>query len=286
MSAQDWYDELKRRMTKEGRFVLTNETMTPERATLLLEMNIENRNVSQGTVAKYQSLMRTGKWVLNGESVKIDDTGLLIDGQHRLWASVMGEVSFPTMLDVGLPRFTREVIDQGLKRTPGHVLAMRGIKDSNTISAAVRVLLSFDTPNAVTRKTQSRTTPALEIVAALTTRYGELPELITPAARAYKPLRCPSKSQLIALMFLMRRVTNEKTLDAFWGPVASGLGVTGESDPRYRLRTYLLNISTGRGKPSEYVLLGMVIKAWNFWRDNRSIKLLAFKDTEDFPRVK
>lgn len=64
------------------------ETITPELAADLLSRNMKNRPVSQQRVRKYMAAMVAGKWLLNGEAIKISIDGRLIDGQHRLKAII------------------------------------------------------------------------------------------------------------------------------------------------------------------------------------------------------
>ena len=64
-------------------------TITPEEAAKMLETNQRNRNVSKNAVAAMARDMTAGHWRLNGEAIRIDGDGNLIDGQHRFSACVM-----------------------------------------------------------------------------------------------------------------------------------------------------------------------------------------------------
>lgn len=68
--------------------VFTIETVTPMKAARWLKRNIANRRVSPKVVRNYAGDMSRGEWLLNGEAIKFDRDGNLLDGQHRLGAIV------------------------------------------------------------------------------------------------------------------------------------------------------------------------------------------------------
>jgi hypothetical protein len=61
--------------------------ITPELAEKFLEKNSNNyRKLSEKVVKAYQIDMETGNWKFNGDSIKFNKSGQLVDGQHRLTA--------------------------------------------------------------------------------------------------------------------------------------------------------------------------------------------------------
>ena len=68
-------------------------TITPDEAKRLLEQDNRNfRKVSRGEVAKYTNSMKEGKWRFNGDSIALDASGLVKDGQHRLIACMESQI--------------------------------------------------------------------------------------------------------------------------------------------------------------------------------------------------
>lgn len=98
--------------------------VTPTHAETWLSRNPNNRNIRKGMVEAHARDMLAGRWILNGESVKIDDTGHLLDGQHRLSAVVAAEVSVPMIVISGLPADVMATVDAGTKRTYVDALAL------------------------------------------------------------------------------------------------------------------------------------------------------------------
>ena len=63
------------------------ETINAERAKHYLNLNRNNRPVTESKVNQYFTEIQNGKWKEDtGEAIKISKQGFIIDGQHRLLA--------------------------------------------------------------------------------------------------------------------------------------------------------------------------------------------------------
>lgn len=120
----------------------------PVLATLLLERNTGNRPVvlagSTRCVQAYAEAMKRGEWRLNGEPVIISSTGELNDGQHRLNAIIQAGAHVQMLLTFGVERDSRHTVDQGVARTPGHILSMFGEKSANQLATALQFVWALD----------------------------------------------------------------------------------------------------------------------------------------------
>lgn len=114
--------------------------VTSELARALLEANTANRPVSRREVERLKKILAGGQWRYNGESVKISDTGRLLDGQHRLLAIAESGVAADLRIETGLPDDVFSTLDQGRKRTGGDVLAVRGVMRYNATATAAATL--------------------------------------------------------------------------------------------------------------------------------------------------
>ena len=83
--ASAWLESRLAQMRAKGLFSEL-VTITPEIAEMLLARNPDNRHRSPDVVNRYASDMRSGRWSLTGESLKISTDGLLNDGQPRIRA--------------------------------------------------------------------------------------------------------------------------------------------------------------------------------------------------------
>jgi hypothetical protein len=61
-------------------------TITPQLGEELISRNIGNRNLSLGEVSKLREEIRRGNFVTTGQGLSVNTQGILVDGQHRLYA--------------------------------------------------------------------------------------------------------------------------------------------------------------------------------------------------------
>jgi hypothetical protein len=88
-------------------------------AYILDHHNARNRKPAASTVAAYARDMRDGRWMRNGDRIRFDQDGNLIDGQHRLMAIVAAGISIPMDFVFGLPNSVRVTVDGGRTRSVG-----------------------------------------------------------------------------------------------------------------------------------------------------------------------
>lgn len=109
-----------------------------------LAKNKHNRNVRQSKVDEYANAMVNGRWIeQTGESIKFDRQGNLIDGQHRLLALIQANLSIRFLVITHLEHEAFKVIDTNLSRSGGDILHIEGVKNGNTVAAAVKLFYSL-----------------------------------------------------------------------------------------------------------------------------------------------
>lgn len=111
-------------------------------AKYLLDLNIKNRKPKNAVVSQYLNDIKKDKFRFNGSSIVVSDTGVLLDGQHRLMALESAKNKFiKVVLVTGVKEDVMDTIDTGTKRTAADVLSLNGIKNANSISAMVKNVL-------------------------------------------------------------------------------------------------------------------------------------------------
>lgn len=112
----------------------------PNEARFLLSKNGKNRPLSKRLVDKYADAMRRGQWEFNGDTITIADTGVLIDGQHRLAAIQQSGITCRYPVVTGVKESVFDTKDRGKGRTIGDILATRGEQHYNTLGAVARLI--------------------------------------------------------------------------------------------------------------------------------------------------
>lgn len=115
--------------------------VTPELAKEWLESAGTNRGISQNRVKTYAEDMKNGNWQYNGEEIKFNESGELIDGQHRLHAIIRANT--PVKMDVkfGVPDNVT-LLDRGRPRSVADILRVGGMEKAlaNTTNIAIAKL--------------------------------------------------------------------------------------------------------------------------------------------------
>lgn len=116
------------------------EVVTPEVAARYLERTrpIDQRQRSVSTVSKYARAMLDGRFdAQNGETIKFDTTGSLVDGQHRLAAIVKSGVTLTLSVIRNLSPEAKFTMDSGKGRTKKDILKYSGFNLSTSAMAGV-----------------------------------------------------------------------------------------------------------------------------------------------------
>lgn len=99
--------------------------ITPDIAREWLEKNTVNRNISPNRVYSYAEDIKKGKWQLNGESIKFNTAGRLVDGQHRLSAVVKANKPIKCVVMFDMPEDIT-IYDRGRNRNEADCLIISG----------------------------------------------------------------------------------------------------------------------------------------------------------------
>lgn len=122
---------------------ITQELITPSKAKYLLTKNLSNRKLAPQHVAFLSRQMKLGEWSENGESIKFDVDGVLLDGQHRLLAIVQSNTSQNMLVVNNINSETFGTIDTGRPRSAADVLFKDKRKNHVLLSSCSRLILSF-----------------------------------------------------------------------------------------------------------------------------------------------
>lgn len=126
--------------------IVETKSINPEYAAFLLEGNSKNRPISKSNVEFLASQMKDGLFKYNGDTIRVDRNGNLLDGQHRLSAIIASGTTQMMTVIGGLDPETFLTIDQGRKRTAGDLFATSGVTTATHggYSAASKWLLIIE----------------------------------------------------------------------------------------------------------------------------------------------
>lgn len=210
--------------------------VTPQMATQLLEHNQLNRPLRDNHVQRIARQIIEGKWKFNGDTIKIADTGDVLDGQHRLWAVIESKRTIETVLVRGVERDAFATIDTiRAPRSGGDTLALNGAERyRNIMASALGWLIRWNRGVLETYREPTNRIENSEIEAY----FAENPRIISAVERAAK-LRKVANPAIMGFVFYAAFNRNNPLADRMMDTLEDPTGVA-ISDPFFRLRSYFL----------------------------------------------
>lgn len=262
------------------------ERITPVVAQRYLEENTRNRPLRRATVKRFAAAMRRDEWLNNGETIKFNGSGCLIDGQHRLAAIVEADRTIEAIVVRGLMSDAQETVDTGVRRHPSDVLALRGYAHGAEVSAAARAAYyqgRYD--RIVTRGAEDYPThQQIVAIAEADTKNIQAAADFAVEFRASHPefgLSAPMVAEMVYTFGL--KSSPERAMDFFRALVLA------EDGPTRLLRHTLVSNKNAMRRLSRAKVLAFCIKAFNAWVMGSDIKRLRWKRSgtarETFPII-
>lgn len=270
------------------------ETITPQLAENILATNHQKqRNASASHVLHLANQIASGQWVMNGEPIIIDDSGNLLDGQHRMMAVIQAQKPVEMLVVRGMTPCALPTINTGKPRSPGDTLRMSGKTNANDLAAclagvwnyrrALKVEIRKDgvligtggSLNSYLRQSRPEMLDEYE-------KNSDIYDIACRIGMSCGPMVGRSTVSTVAALAIMDGSRGLEWVKSFWESVASGLDLTSTS-PAYHLRERLIANRNARQKFSKNHALLLCAKAWNFCAMEKPCKLLRLTDERVFP---
>lgn len=251
-------------------------TITPEMAASWLERNDINRPLRPDRVTQIAQAIRRGEWKVNGDTIKINPDGQILDGQHRLWAIVESGLSVMSAVVIGLDTGAQHTVDIGARRNLSDALRLHGETNTNNLAAALNLFHLWRLGDSVMRSPHaSRLTPA-QAFAILEVDGPRIRDALQRASTVRSAMNKTLTSSIITCCLLRFGEIDAEDAVTFWERVGDGTGMK-KNDPCYMLRESCTKNSKRRNKYPTLMMFALVIKAWNAFRSGREIQTLAWK---------
>lgn len=255
--------------------------VTPKIAEESLRYNPNNRRIRQTVVDAYARDMKEGRWHLNGETIKFDHLGNLLDGQHRLSAVVQAGVPVQMVVVVGLVPEVQETVDGGIARTAGDALSLRGIPNHFLAAAVARLALIIERGGNFQEKITNS-----EIVSFI----EQMPRLMDSIRRTDQVRKSMkgARPSLVAYADLVLSEIDADSARDFWDAAAT-LTASYNGDPAVAMARRFADLYVHRQQLSDLETLSIIYRCWNRYRAGdvtRLVKVVPVKSLDDLPRPK
>lgn len=253
------------------------ETITPRIAANLMKNAAENRSIRPDIVDQYAADMKAGRWRLNGETIKLNRSGGVIDGQHRLLACIKSGYSFKTYVARGLVE--DEVIhsiDVGISRTPSDFLRFHGFTDSKSLAATARVFHEISDAQPVKSPgyglRADATLKSRAVLLDYLTQHRSIQDSVAFLGGHRADIAGWVPLSLVAGTHAFCSVIANKGLATdFIGPLCDGASLT-KASAIHRLRQRLQKEALKIGlRISAKAKLCLILRSWNRWVTNTPV---------------
>ena len=257
------------------------EEGTPAQAAAWLDtdVNWKNRKLRESVVGRYARDMSQQNWTFNGDTIKFDWNGKLLDGQHRLHALVTLNRTEKFLIVRGLDPKSYATIDNGARRSTGDMIQHLGSKHGNAVASSIRILHWY------VNGQKDFTTPVS--TAELLNTYKKHPEIDEHVAR-HENSAMRKKLQTGAAWPVISYLVDANFRDeflAFTDGVANGFHMA-KGNPCHTLRDWLINRKNTRRRVKNDERFNIIAKAWNAYIDNRRIQVLLHRFNEQHVKVR
>lgn len=246
--------------------------ITPAMAAEWMARNHHNRALRERVAQVYAADIEAGDWQWTGETIKFAADGTLLDGQHRLRAIVIADRPVKMLVVHGLDMEAQRDVDRGVPRKFPDVLKLRNEENVVTLAAVVRRVHNWQLGHRRSFANIGDTTVA-QLLRTLD-QHPELREVAIEANRIASHSDLPASVVGVCLWAFDELDTGDSR--HFFDRLVDGTGHT-KGDPIYELRRTLAGTKEVRGERSQTYLAAITIKAWNAYRQGRTVGMYRWK---------
>jgi len=258
--------------------------INPVMARRFLDANPSNRRVKKPVVLKYANDLANGKWKPNtGETIKISNSVIILDGQHRLLAIIQSNVTAQFHVVTGLEESVFDVIDTGSSRNATDTFKIKGIKHDHLLPSIISTYNLLKEGKRLNAQVNEKSTNAM-----LLEQYFK-DEIFWQhiAKEAHKGYLSFAKiippSYIGAFYAVFIKIDESKGYD-FISQLTTGVGI--DNDVITMLRNKLIQDKVSAKKMPPSLKIALIIKAWNCFIGKRIVKVLKFDTArEEYPII-
>lgn len=259
-------------------------TITPDAAGQMLALSSENRRVNERRATTMARAILNGEWRLNGDTIKFDKNGRLIDGQVRLRACALANMPIQTIIVRGIDADDQWTIDDNHRRNLGDVLDGLGYEHARMLATATRGACICERQGLDKAIALSFTPTRGELINFAKANVEKLVGIMF-GARDFNTRSNGLMTPAIAstIWWSLAKLNNEDAQRFF-----DLLAVESTDQTLQTLRTRLTHIRDNGPRATRETRLkiaALTVLAWNKWRDGSPARRLDWQSGERFPQA-
>lgn len=251
-------------------------TITPEMSEKFLSKNTSNRKITEKNVANIMRALSNNEWSLNGETIKFDFNGNVLDGQHRLLACVRSGIPFRSYIVRNLAPETFTTIDIGAKRTAADILSIHKVPNANNLAAIIKCYVEAKHNRNFSLGNISATNEQI------LNEYKSSPELYQKLALSYAGISKFVTSPFMAICKSAIEIYGERWFEESIEKIKTGQNLK-YGDPCLAIREWSINNKGNSNTRTN--TRAIYVKAIKGMATNAKIKKLRFVKEDSFPAL-
>lgn len=274
---------------------MSKETRVKERITVkmskeFLDSRRENqRSLNPRHIAEIADAMLMGRWRYNGESIKFDINGYMVDGQHRCAGAIKAGKSFISDIVYGLSDDAYYTINYKQKqRSMGDILKTEGEQNTCRLAAALAWNIAYNAKTISSSGKKANISPdAIQISAEL--RHH--PNMRDSSFYVGKCRHLMGAGPLAFLHYLFSK-KDSVMADKFFDQLSTGENISKTNPVLYIRKVLQEDKIQNKAKLPIGEKMAYIIKGWNVLRNGKvasSVSSIKWKSTgshpEPFPKV-
>lgn len=263
----------------------SEQLITPALAKAYLSENKKNRRLNERAVLHLSKLMMAGHWKEGtGEAIKIGKSGMVLDGQHRLHALIKSKMSFTFLVISGINDDVFDVLDQGLKRSGGDIFSIEKIQNSTAVCGIISKIYVLEKGNKLSHggivRLDNLSNSELLLIYKSDPQYYQ--DLCLKSESYNKAISKILTTTFIAAYYHVFSKIDKNDATIFFDMLCKNIDC---NNVVYLLRKKLYEDKISSRKLAMIEKTGLLIKSWNAFRGNKTLKLLRFDPLiEEYPK--
>jgi hypothetical protein len=236
-----------------------------------LPTNTRNRKISNDNVNFLVGIIRRGEWVYDGDPIRFDYNGVLLNGQHRLLAISATDARVPLAVQRGLAPESQNSMDTGKPRSFSDQLSIDGEKSVTLLAGATRLVWHREHGDLRGQNGKPSIGQLYMVLNANPDIRASVAWLQSNRPRGFRYPR----PAVIAFCHFALTAVDAADAAHFFRRLVDGVGLA-EDSPILHLRNTLGQLKSQRGTVPPWLMYALVVKAWNAFREGRSMRQLKF----------
>ena len=259
------------------------ELITPSRAKELLEANINNRRVKNEVVNRYAQDILAGRWKEDtGEVIKISKSGIVLDGQHRLYAIVKANIHVFLHIGYGIDDSVSDVLDTGSARSSSDLFVFNGIKNDTSIPSIIKKYYKFK--NNIFADKLDKTLTNAQVLIEYRKNEDLWQDIANKSQNWYNSFAKILSQSILGGFYSTFKEIDPEIANKFMNELCTGINIS--NDTIRILKNKLIQDKVSNKKISTTLKRIFIIKTWNCFIQGTELKRLSFdNENESYPKI-